>query len=85
MIPLGAPKGMLPGLKLKVLVQTKRPDFSQQSDFTTKPIPAGTVGRVKRIFDFGSYIKEHRFLVRVKFAGHPASDFYAEELTKVRV
>jgi len=85
-IPRSAPREMLPGLKLKALVQTKHPDYSQEKGgFATQPIPAGAVGRVRRIFDFGSRLKSHRFLIYAKFAGHPETNFYAEELIKVRV
>jgi hypothetical protein len=79
---------MLPGLKMGALVRTLHADYSQgKNSFETKPIPAGTVGRVKVIWDFGPRIRNygHRFYCDIKFEGHPVTGFYAEELAKVRV
>jgi len=76
---------MLPGLKVGALVKTRNPDESQGRDFTTKFLPAGTVGRVKKIYDFGKNSRRSRFYCSIKFEGHPVTTFYAEELLKVRV
>ena len=88
-IPRSAPKIMLPGLKLQDLVQLKTADYSQDKrNASTKYIPLGTVGRVKRIYDMGRlkrHVKHHRFLVYVRIPGHPKTNFWSEELTKVAV
>ena len=87
-IPKHAPKAMLPGLKMGALVKNRFNDYSQGKDeFESKPLPAGTVGRVKHIWDFGPKAGRngHRFYCDIKFEGHPITGFYAEELEKVRV
>jgi hypothetical protein len=87
-IPKHAPKAMLPGLKAGALVKTLYADYSQEKNsFQTKPLPAGTVGRVKSIWDFGPKARNygHRFYCEVKFEGHPITSFYSEELLKVRL
>ena len=83
-IPRSVPKHMIPGLKLSDLVQLKQTDYSQGKDFSTKPLPSGTVGRVKRIYDMGKHCKEHRFLVDLRIPGHPVTNFYTEELVRVK-
>ena len=85
-VPKHVPKGQLPGLKINDLVKTTREDYSQaKGGFETKRLPAGTVGRVKKIFDFGSRAGSHRFLIDIKFEGHPITNFYTAELIKVRI
>ena len=87
-IPKHVPKNQLPNLKVGALVKTTKSDYSQgKNSFETKPLPAGTVGRVKKIFDFGPLAGRggRRFYCSIKFEGHPLTDFYAEELLKVRV
>jgi len=84
-IPRSAPKSMQPGLKLSDLVQLKNNDFSQSKDFSVKPLKSGTVGKVSRIYDMGKHHKEHRFLIYLRIPGHPKTNFWAEELTKVAV
>ena len=85
-IPKHAPKNQLPGLKLGALVKTTNPDFSQvKNGFETKPLPAGTVGRVKKIFDFGPRSGGRRFLCDIKFEGHPITNFYTDELVRVKI
>lgn len=85
-IPKHAPKDMNPRLKVGDLVKTTRSDYSQEEGgFATKFLPSGTVGRVKKIFDFGSHQKSHRFLCDIKFDGHSITNFYSEELVKVRI
>ncbi len=84
-IPRSAPKNMLPGLKLNDLVQLRNNDYSQsKQDLSTKPLERGIVGRVKRIYDFGRHCKEHRFLIYIRIPGHPVTNFYTEELVKVK-
>ncbi len=84
-IPRSAPKNMLPGLKLNDLVQLRNRDFSQsKQDLSTKPLEQGTVGRVRRIYDMGKHCKEHRFLIDLRIPGHPVTNFYTEELVKVK-
>lgn len=84
-IPRSAPKNMLPGLKLSDLVQLINNDYSQlHQDLSTKTLERGTVGRVKRIYDMGRNCKEHRFLIDLRIPGHPMTNFYAEELVKVK-
>lgn len=84
-IPRSAPKNMLPGLKLSDLVQLRNSDYSQsKQDFSTKPLERGTVGRIKKIYDMGRNCKEHRFLIDLRIPGHPVTNFYAEELVKVK-
>jgi hypothetical protein len=80
-------KVMLPGLKIGDVVQTTKIDFSQvRGGFETRVLPNGSVGRVKRIFDFGPKSAPNgRFLVDVKFHGHPVVNFYSTELKRVRV
>lgn len=87
-IPRSAPKNMLPGLKLSDLVQLRNNDYSQDKWLATKTLERGTVGRVKRIYDMGRlkrHLKHHRFLIYVRIPGHPVTNFWAEELTKVAV
>jgi hypothetical protein len=86
-IPRHVGKRHLAGLKVGDLVQTTKTDYSQaRNSFDMKTLPAQSVGRVKRIFDFGrSREHGHRFLVYCKFYKHPITNFYAEELAKVRV
>lgn len=87
-VPKHVSKVMLPGLKVGALVKTRNPDQSQGKDFTMKFLPAGTVGRVKKIFDFGAkggYDGGHRFYCSIKFEGHPITTFYTEELLKVNI
>ena len=83
-IPRSASKNMLSGLKLSDLVQLRNNDFSQDKWLATKTLERGTVGRVKRIYDMGSHCKAHRFLIYLHIPGHPVTNFWAEELTKVR-
>lgn len=75
---------MIPGLKLSDLVQLRHDDCSQGKDFATKPLGRGTVGRVTRIYDMGRHCKEHRFLTYVRILDHPLTNFWSEELVKVR-
>ena len=87
-IPRSAPKIMLPGLKLSDLVQLRNNDFSQDKCAAIKTLERGTVGRVKRIYDMGGlkrHLKQHRFLVYIRIPGHPITNFWSEELKKVRV
>ena len=85
-IPRSVPKQMLSGLKVSDLVQLRNADYSQDKrDGSTKYLPSNTVGKVKRIYDMGGDCKEHRFLVYVHIPGHPVTNFWSEELTKVRV
>lgn len=85
-IPRSAPKQMLPGLKVSDLVQLRTADYSQDKrDCSTKYLPSNTVGKVKRIYDYGSHCKQHRFLVYLRIPGHPETNFWSEELTKVMV
>ena len=87
-IPRSAPKIMLPGLKLLDLVQLRNKDFSQDKWAAIKTLERGTVGRVKRIYDMGRlkrHLKHHRFLVYIRIPGHPMTNFWSEELTKVAV
>ena len=88
-IPRSVPRQMLPGLKVSDLVQLKTADYSQDKrDASIKYLPANTVGKVKRIYDMGRlkrHLKHHRFLVYVRIPGHPETNFWSEELTKVRV
>ena len=83
-IPRSAPKQMLPGLKLSDLVQTITADYSQDKrDASTKYLPANTVGKVKKIYDYGSRCKDHRFLIYLRIPGHPITNFWPEELKRV--
>jgi len=85
-VPKHVPKKMLPGLKVGALVKNTRSDYSQEKNsFVSKPLPAGTVGRVKKIYDFGARGGPRRFYCSIKFEGHPITTFYTEELLKVRV
>jgi hypothetical protein len=85
-IPRSAPKQMLPGLKVSDLVQLRTADYSQDKrNASTKYMPANTVGKVKRIYDYGSHCKQHRFLIYLRIPGHPETNFWSEELTKVMV
>lgn len=85
-IPRSAPKQMLPGLRVSDLVQLRNADYSQDKrDGSTKYIPHSTVGKVKRIYDYGSHCKQHRFLIYLRIPGHPETNFWSEELTKVAV
>lgn len=87
-IPKHVPKAMLPGLKVGALIKTLHADYSQErGGFATKPIPAGSVGRVKKVWDFGARSGRggHRFYCDIKFEGHPITGFYSGELIKVRV
>ena len=88
-IPRSAPKQMLPGLKVSDLVQLRTADYSQdKKDASTRYLPANTVGKVKHIYDMGRlkrHLKHHRFLVYVRISGHPETNFWSEELTKVAV
>ena len=83
-IPRSAPKNMLPRLKLKDLVQLRNDDYSQDKNFSIKHLSRGTVGRVKRMYDMGNHCKEHRFLIYLRIPGHPVTNFYAEELVRVK-
>ena len=83
-IPRSASKNMLPGLKLSDLVQLRNDDYSQDKDFSTKHLSRGVVWRVKRIYDMGKHCKEHRFLIYLRIPGHPVTNFYTEELVKVK-
>lgn len=89
LIPRSAPKKMLPGLKVSDLVQLRTADYSQdKKDGSTKYLSAMTVGKVKRIYDMGRlkrHLKHHRFLIYVCIPGHPVTNFWSEELTKVRL
>jgi hypothetical protein len=80
-------RAMLPGLKVGDIVQTTKTDFSQvRGGFETRVLPNGSVGRVKKIFDFGPQEEDDaRFLLDVKFDGHPVINFYSTELKRVRV
>ena len=85
-IPRSAPKQMLPSLKVSDLVQLRTADYSQDKrDASTKYISANTVGKVRRIYDYGNHCKQHRFLIYVHISGHPITNFWSEELTKVKV
>ena len=87
-IPKHVPKAMLPGWKAGALVKTRFSDYSQgKNEFESRPLPAGTVGRVKSIWDFGPRARHsvHRFYCEIKFEGHPITSFYSEELAKVRI
>lgn len=85
-IPRSAPKQMLPGLKVSDLVQLQNADYSQdRRDISIKYLPANTVGKVKRIYDYGSHCKQHRFLIYLRIPGHPETNFWSEELTKIAV
>lgn len=87
-IPKHIAKKLLPGLKSGALVKTLHADYSEErTNFETKPLPAGTVGRVKRIWDFGARAGRdgHRFYCDIKFEGHPITTFYSNELVKVKV
>ena len=84
-VPKHVPKEMLPGLKVGALVKTRDPNVSQDKNFALKNLPAGSVGRVKSIYDFGRYAKRNRFLCYIKFYGHPITNFYTQELVKVRI
>ncbi|GEM_PF-4230447 len=88
-IPRSAPKQMLPGLKVFDLVQLRTADYSQDKrDASIKYIQANTVGKVKKIYDMGGlkrHLKYHRFLIYVRIPGHPETNFWSEELTKVKV
>jgi hypothetical protein len=87
-IPKHVPKPLLPGLKVGGLVKTCFNDYSQGKDeFESKPLPAGSLGRVKKIWDFGPLAGRggRRFYCEVKIEGHPITSFYSEELVKVRV
>ena len=86
LIPRSAPKQMLPGLKVSDLVQLQYADYSQdKGDGSIKYLLPRTVGKVKRIYDYGSHCKEHRFLIYLRIPGHPETNFWSEELTKVKV
>ena len=83
-IPNSALKQMLPGLKVLDLVQLRNADYSQDKrDGSTKYLPPNTVGKVKRIYDYGSHRKEHRFLIYLRIPGHHETNFWSEELKKV--
>ena len=86
-VPKHVAKQLLPGLKVGALVQTTRADYSEDSKtFTRKHLPAGSVGRVKKIYDFGPTNRDgSRFYCEIKFEGHPITSFYSEELVKVKV
>lgn len=87
-VPRHVSKDMLPGLKVGALIKTLRSDYSQaKNGFETKPLPAGTVGKVKKIFDFGPLAGRggRRFYCEIKFEGHPITSFYTEELVKVKL
>jgi hypothetical protein len=87
-IPKHVPKPLLPGLKVGGLVKTITADYSQaKNSFETKLLPAGSLGRVKKIWDFGALAGRggRRFYCEVKIEGHPITSFYSEELVKVRV
>lgn len=77
----------LPGLKEDDLVKTKNQDYSQsKGGFETKPLPAGTVGRVKTIYDMTVRKDgDPRYLLYIKFVGHPIVNLYAEEVDRVKV
>jgi len=85
-VPKHVPKNQLPGLKLGALIKTTKFDYSQsKNSFEKKPLPAGTVGRVKKIYDFGARSGGRRFLCDIKFEGHPITNLYTEELLKVKL
>src|SRR3989338_4052212 len=87
-IPRSAPRNMLPGLKLRDLVQLRNNDYSQDKRAVIKTLKRGTVGRVTHIYDMGrlrQHLKYHRFLIYVRIPGHPETNFWSEELTKVAV
>ena len=75
---------MLPGLKLLDLVQLRNRSWSHGKNFEMKPLEKGTVGRVKKIYDTGGNFREHRFLIYIRIPGHLITNFFAEELTKVK-
>ena len=86
LIPRSALKQMLPGLKVSDLVQLRNADYSQSKrDGSIKYLLPNTVGKVKRIYDYGSHCKEHRFLIYLRIPGHPETNFWSEELTKIAV
>lgn len=86
LIPRSAPKQMIPGLKVSDLVQLRYADYSQDKrDASTKYIPHSTVDKVKRIYDYRSHCKQHRFLIYLRIPGHPETNFWSEELTRVKV
>jgi hypothetical protein len=85
-VPKHVAKFFLPGLKVGDLVKTRHDDQSQGKNFETKELPAGIIGRVKKIFDFGKTQANYsRFLCTIKFEGHPLTTFYTEELLRVRI
>lgn len=86
-VPRHVRKALLPGLRVGALVKTKHADYSQGKDFSARPLPAGTTGKVWRIYDFGAAAGRggHRFLCDVRFGGHPVTNFYTEELLRVRL
>ena len=85
-VPRHVAKEMLPGLGVGALVKTRNPDESQGKNFEMKFLPAGSVGRVKKIFDFGPSNRHNaRFYCSIKFEGHPITTFYTEELLKVKI
>ncbi len=85
-IPRHAPKQMLPGLKVSDLVQLRTADYSQDKrDGSTKYLSPNTVGKVKRMYNYGNHCKQHRFLIYLRIPGHPETNFWSEELIKVAV
>jgi len=67
-------------LKLGDIVQNLKADYSQEKGkFSLKPIPAKTVGRVKKVYP--GILN----LVEVKFPDHPLTKFRPDELVKVRI
>jgi hypothetical protein len=87
-VPKHVVKALLPGLKVGDLVKTKHDDSWEGKDFTYGILRAGSLGRVKKIFDFGAKAGRsgHRFYCSIKFEGKiPLTTFYTEELTKVRI
>jgi hypothetical protein len=90
-VPKHVSKEHLPGLKVGDLVKTRHPDEWQGKDFTMGFLPAGSLGRVKKIYDFGprrvgNDSSNARFYCTIKFEGKiPLTTFYTEELVKVRL
>lgn len=88
-VPKHAAKHQLPGLKVGDLVKTRKADYWQnEKTLSQGPLPAGSLGRIKKIFDFGAQADgSGRFYCSIKFEGKgiPLTTFYTEELLKVKV
>lgn len=89
-VPKHVAKDQLPGLKVGALVKTLLPDRWQNSKTAEMgSLPAGSLGRVKKIYDFGARGSKggHRFYCTIKFEGKdiPPTTFYTEELVRVRL